>query len=129
MTSSCTRSVATRVGRALTLPRLLAFAVLGLLTVTGAAPAVRSTELTASRAPSARPVPEQAYLQATRLHGVPGSDEAVLGMARNACAELTSGGDPRRVTGDVARRGELGATGAHAVLRAAVHAYCPAHGD
>ena len=115
----------TRTVYVLAVPLLLLVVLVPLL---GAHP--RST--TTTTAPAAQAVvavspAEQTYLDAARAQSVVGSDEAQLDTARNACADLNSGGDAGRVAYYVAQRASIDDAAARAVLRAAVHAYCPAH--
>ena len=73
------------------------------------------------------PVTDQTYLDTAHAHGVTGPDDAVVSTARNACADLNAGGDAAHVAHYVAVRHNLADGDARVVLRAAVHAHCPAH--
>ena len=75
------------------------------------------------------PVADQPYLDTAHAHGVTEPDDAVVSTARNACADLNAGGDATHVAHYVAVRHNLADGDARVVLRAAVHAHCPAHDD
>ena len=105
---------------------LLLLAVVGLWL--GRAPAgVVTAPPAASPAAVPTPVADQTYLDAAHAHGVTGPDVAVVSTARNACAALNAGGNDAHVAHYVAVRHDLADGDARIVLRAAVHAYCPAH--